>query len=188
MFCSGVLFLQYAIVNWPVAFDISAPFVPLSAASGGSDQAAASALGTSGNAKFAWAVAKMAATGSTEFQMPDDYFVNTQDSQDRRKRKEEVFRAQWAQALQLSLRWSWLCSVCVTELGTALIGAEVNVWWHDDEEGYRGTINAFDQVSGCHRVLYADGEWEFVNLAIEPTAFAREEGFSLLAPAGKKKK
>jgi hypothetical protein len=133
----------------------------------------------SGAKKIAWAVAKIAATGSAEFQMPDDYRVNTQDSFERRNRKIEDLRRQWADALKQPPDWSWLCSTCITKLGKALIGAVVNVWWHDAREGHRCTVDAFDQASGCHRVLYASGVTEFVNLSIQPIAFARIGGVSL---------
>jgi hypothetical protein len=66
----------------------------------------------------------------------------------------------------------WLCATCVPTLGAGLIGTEVSVWWHDDAEGYSGVVNAFDHVSGCHRVLYEDDEWEFLNLAVEPVLYA----------------
>ena len=49
-----------------------------------------------------------------------------------------------------------------------------------------GTIDAFDEASGTHRVLYEDNEWEFVNMAIEPVAFGSTEDF-VVAPAKKKK-
>jgi hypothetical protein len=33
---------------------------------------------------------------------------------------------------------------------------------------YKGTVNAYDNLSGKHRVLYDDGEWEFLDLCSEP--------------------
>lgn len=164
------------MINWPTDFNISTPFVALSSPA----------------QNCAWAIEKIAANGGKKFQLPDDYAVNTHDSKERRERKVATFKEQWAQALQITtLRWSWLCAQCIAELGAALIGVEVNVWWHDDMGGYRGTIDAFDEVSQCHRVLYEDNEWEFVNLAIEPVMFGSENDFVLPSSQqgrGKKKK
>ncbi|KAJ1425445.1 hypothetical protein B484DRAFT_480317 [Ochromonadaceae sp. CCMP2298] len=68
--------------------------------------------------------------------------------------------------------WSWLCGACVHTVGPQLLDADVLVWWHDDRRPYAGRVDAFDATSRCHRVLYEDGEWEFVNLAAEPAAFS----------------
>ena len=43
------------------------------------------------------------------------------------------------------------------------------VWWPEDKQYYTGVLNAYDAVSGKHRVLYDDGEWEFLDLSAEPT-------------------
>lgn len=50
-----------------------------------------------------------------------------------------------------------------------------------------GVIDAYDEASRCHRVMYEDEEWEFVNLAIEPVGFGSEQGFSL-PTVGKRRK
>ena len=42
------------------------------------------------------------------------------------------------------------------------------MWWKDDAQYYCGSVNAFDSVSGKHRVLYDDDEWEFIDLGVEP--------------------
>jgi hypothetical protein len=64
--------------------------------------------------------------------------------------------------------WAWLCAGCLRAEGAALVGCPVKVWWTDDEVFYEGAVGAFDSFSGAHRIKYADGEWEFVNLASEP--------------------
>ena len=61
----------------------------------------------------------------------------------------------------------WLCPGCVQDLACALIGTSVSVYWTDDATFYNGVINAFDEVTGAHRVLYLDREWEFLSLSNE---------------------
>lgn len=48
---------------------------------------------------------------------------------------------------------------------------QVLVWWHDDDCCYRGTVSAYDPISRRHRVLYDDGEWEFIDLAVESVLY-----------------
>ena len=62
----------------------------------------------------------------------------------------------------------WVCPSCIRQEAKKLLGSRVAVWWHDDQQFYFGCINAFDEVSECHRVLYEDQQWEFLNLAVEP--------------------
>lgn len=90
-----------------------------------------------------------------------------------------MFREQWAVACAALHPWQWICGTCVEVLGGRLVGADVLVWWHDDKLAYRGTIDAYDEVSKCHRVYYEDDEWEFVNLTIEPACFGSLEEFAL---------
>jgi len=59
-----------------------------------------------------------------------------------------------------------------------LIDERVQVWWDDDLTAYFGVINAFDKNSQCHRILYDDLEWEFINLGAEPLYIKRSENFS----------
>ena len=134
-----------------------------------------------------WAAELIASSGSTDFQLPADYKPNPKDSPERRDHKEAVFREQWAAAVACTNKWRWLCASCVTTLGAALIGADVMVWWHDDTQAYRGCIDAYDEASQCHRVMYQDQEWEFVNLAIEPIAFGSAEDFVLPTPTRRRK-
>lgn len=115
-----------------------------------------------------WAEAQLAASSSTEFQLPTTYTIRVKDSKDKRKAKEDKLREQWEAAVANRGCWNWLCSTCLSRARENLVGHEVQVWWQDDAQAYRGEIDAFDPVSGNHRVLYEDDEWEFVNLAIEP--------------------
>lgn len=168
-------FLQYQIVNWPANFKIGSVY------SASTEEAASptpmitesedengvlrhSVFETNG-----WAEAQLAAAdGCIDFQMPKDYVVRTKDGMETRKKKEDRFREQWDDAVNNMAAWNWVCPTCLSKLKDKMVGLEVKVWWHDDAQSYRGVINAFDPVSGNHRVLYEDDEWEFVNLAIEP--------------------
>lgn len=63
--------------------------------------------------------------------------------------------------------WQWLCPACLTSEGRKLVGQAVNMWWHFDSEFFVGTVDAFDEVTGRHRIIYEDGEWTFYNLGHE---------------------
>jgi len=56
-------------------------------------------------------------------------------------------------------------------MGHELLHRRVLVWWHDDSCCYGGLVEAYDPFSRRHRVLYDDGEWEFIDLANEPVLF-----------------
>ena len=155
--------------NWPADFDISGVYTPP-----GTETAATTT--TSAKAKnkppHAWASELIASSGSTEFQLPLTHALNKREGQgERRSHKDDLLREQWATAVAAIRTWRWLCGSCVEVLGAQLVGADVLVWWHDDKQAYPGTIDAFDEVSLCHRVLYQDGDWEFVNLTVEPACF-----------------
>mmetsp|Transcript_3685 Transcript_3685/g.3836 ORF Transcript_3685/g.3836 Transcript_3685/m.3836 type:complete len:206 (-) Transcript_3685:116-733(-) len=44
---------------------------------------------------------------------------------------------------------------------------------------YKGIVNAYDKLSGKHRVLYDDGEWEFIDLCAEPVLIEHSKEHSL---------
>jgi hypothetical protein len=67
--------------------------------------------------------------------------------------------------------WGWYCTDCLQQKGPELIGWKVLVWWPDDSELYQGVINAYDEASKRHRVLYEDNEWEFIAVDVEPLLF-----------------
>ena len=67
-----------------------------------------------------------------------------------------------------SMVWCWLCKDCVYSRGEELVGKNIRVWWPGDAIYYNGMIDAFDSYSCLHRVVYVDGEWEFVDLSAEP--------------------
>jgi hypothetical protein len=62
-------------------------------------------------------------------------------------------------------QWHWICSDCLTVKGKQLLQQEIQVWWLDDYCVYYGTVDAFDEISSSHRVLYQDEEWEFLDLS-----------------------
>ena len=66
--------------------------------------------------------------------------------------------------------YDWLCPACAHSgvVGEQVVGRAVKVWWKDDAQFYCGTVNAYDTASGKHRVLYDDGEWEFIDIGVEP--------------------
>uniref|UniRef100_A0A5B7B5K5 Tudor domain-containing protein n=1 Tax=Davidia involucrata TaxID=16924 RepID=A0A5B7B5K5_DAVIN len=56
-------------------------------------------------------------------------------------------------------------------LGANLVGSKVKVWWPKDEMFYEGVIDSFDPVKKKHKVLYADGDQEMLNLGKERWEF-----------------
>ncbi|XP_061342479.1 sister chromatid cohesion protein PDS5 homolog E-like [Gastrolobium bilobum] len=48
--------------------------------------------------------------------------------------------------------------------GNSLIGSRVKVWWPLDKMFYEGVIHSYDPVKGKHKILYADGDVEVLNL------------------------
>ncbi len=72
------------------------------------------------------------------------------------------------------LGFGWFCPDCVEYLKSELIGLYVLVWWADDKALYGGKIDAYDFNSSRHRVVYDDGEWEFLNLIAEPVVMSKK--------------
>ena len=46
-----------------------------------------------------------------------------------------------------------------------MVGKRIQVFWSGDSKWYSGIVDAFEPVSGKHRILYDDGEWEFAVLS-----------------------
>jgi hypothetical protein len=68
----------------------------------------------------------------------------------------------------LDSEWQWLCEDCIHFFARDLINCHVRVWWHEDVCAYNGVVDAFEEMSECHRVHYsADDDWEFVSLSQE---------------------
>ena len=47
----------------------------------------------------------------------------------------------------------------------------MNLWWHFDSEFFEGKVDAFDEETGRHRIMYEDDEWTFYNLGHEVVLF-----------------
>ncbi|CAL0325916.1 unnamed protein product [Lupinus luteus] len=50
------------------------------------------------------------------------------------------------------------------DLGDSLVGSRIKVWWPLDKTFYEGVVDSYDPVKGKHKILYADGEMEVLNL------------------------
>lgn len=59
------------------------------------------------------------------------------------------------------------------EMNEALVGAEIKVWWPDDEMFYEGAVDSFDPVSKKHKILYFDGDVEILLLKDECWEFLK---------------
>ncbi|PSR89359.1 Sister chromatid cohesion protein like [Actinidia chinensis var. chinensis] len=51
--------------------------------------------------------------------------------------------------------------------GEELVGCQIKVWWPLDHRFYEGAIYSFDPIERKHRVLYADGDEETLDLSKE---------------------
>ncbi|XP_071723473.1 uncharacterized protein [Rutidosis leptorrhynchoides] len=56
-----------------------------------------------------------------------------------------------------------------------LVGSKIKVWWPLDKTYYDGIIASYDSKKKRHRVKYADGEVEVLNLATEKWEFITED-------------
>lgn len=60
--------------------------------------------------------------------------------------------------------WKWNCPTCNNILKLSIFGYQIKVYWIDDKKYYDGWIEAYDELSGEHRVRYSDDEWEFIKI------------------------
>uniref|UniRef100_A0A6N2K5J7 Tudor domain-containing protein n=1 Tax=Salix viminalis TaxID=40686 RepID=A0A6N2K5J7_SALVM len=49
-------------------------------------------------------------------------------------------------------------------LGEHLVGSKIKVWWPIDKRFYEGVVDSYDPIKKKHKVLYADGDEEKLNL------------------------
>ncbi|XP_017254300.1 sister chromatid cohesion protein PDS5 homolog D isoform X2 [Daucus carota subsp. sativus] len=56
-----------------------------------------------------------------------------------------------------------------------LVGRRVKVWWPLDQMFYEGAVASFDSLTQMHKVLYADGDEETLNLSNERWELLEEE-------------
>lgn len=92
----------------------------------------------------------------------------------KRGRISKSFQADMNNYKDESYNWKWICGSCISKLGGDLVGRKVKIWWVDDYKSYSGSLNAMDEISRCHCVLYDDQEWEFINLSVEPVLFGEK--------------
>ncbi|KAI5595819.1 hypothetical protein BDE02_03G164700 [Populus trichocarpa] len=50
------------------------------------------------------------------------------------------------------------------DLGEQLVGNKIKVWWPMDKRFYEGVVDSYDPIKKKHKVLYADGDEEKLNL------------------------
>ncbi|KAF2321476.1 hypothetical protein GH714_000032 [Hevea brasiliensis] len=50
------------------------------------------------------------------------------------------------------------------DLGEQLVGSRIKVWWPRDKMFYEGVLDSYDPIKKKHKVLYADGDEEILNL------------------------
>ncbi|KAK7381522.1 hypothetical protein VNO80_00067 [Phaseolus coccineus] len=48
--------------------------------------------------------------------------------------------------------------------GNSFVGSRIKVWWPKDKMFYEGVIESYDPIKGKHKILYADGDVEVLNL------------------------
>jgi hypothetical protein len=72
----------------------------------------------------------------------------------------------------------WYCATCLAELGSSLQGRPVAVYWPQDSVWYTGRVQAYEPICGKHRIVYDDGEWEYILLAQTRLQWLSEEGSS----------
>ncbi|XP_074375656.1 sister chromatid cohesion protein PDS5 homolog D-like isoform X1 [Apium graveolens] len=68
--------------------------------------------------------------------------------------------------------------------GEKLVGRRIKVWWPLDEMFYEGAVASFDSLTQTHKVLYADGDEETLNLRNERWSLLKEHS-SLAAASAK---
>lgn len=60
------------------------------------------------------------------------------------------------------------------EIGEELIGKKIKVWWPLDKKFYEGVVDSYDYDKKKHRVLYADGDEEILNLKKQRWEFVED--------------
>lgn len=149
----GSLFAQHYIQGWPAEVKQPEP---------------KSAPDSSGDANcapdYAWAT-ELLDRGITKFQAPASYKLDADYKEAKILNKEEkatraekmkAFQLQWIAAMDAKAAstkgWVWICPPCIAKEGASFVGKKCRVWWVDDSKLYTGAIDAFDELSGKHRV------------------------------------
>ncbi|WOH05508.1 hypothetical protein DCAR_0624925 [Daucus carota subsp. sativus] len=66
-----------------------------------------------------------------------------------------------------------------------LVGRRVKVWWPLDQMFYEGAVASFDSLTQMHKVLYADGDEETLNLSNERWELLEKKAKTKSASLGK---
>ncbi|KAK1360078.1 Armadillo-type fold [Heracleum sosnowskyi] len=69
-----------------------------------------------------------------------------------------------------------------------LVGRKVKVWWPLDKKFYEGAVASFDSLTQMHKVLYADGDEETLNLRMERWELLEEQATPAASDKSPKKK
>ncbi|KAK1358150.1 hypothetical protein POM88_051406 [Heracleum sosnowskyi] len=67
--------------------------------------------------------------------------------------------------------------------GEKLVGRRVKIWWPLDKMFYEGAVASFDSLTQTHKVLYADGDEETLNLRNEHWELLEEPNLEHSSPA-----
>ena len=61
--------------------------------------------------------------------------------------------------------------------GHALVGRRVKIYWPGDDRMYSARVCEYDEVKGCHRMLYDDGDdlWEWLGSVLSPEYVVMKE-------------
>ncbi|KAL1814496.1 hypothetical protein ACET3Z_017070 [Daucus carota] len=71
----------------------------------------------------------------------------------------------------------------ISVFGEKLVGRRIKVWWPLDKFFYEGAVASFDSVTQTHKVLYADGDEETLNLNNERWDLLEEPTMEYSSPA-----
>lgn len=63
------------------------------------------------------------------------------------------------------------------DLSEQLVGSKIKVWWPMDKRFYEGVVDSYDPIKKKHRVLYADGDEEKLNLKRQRWELIKDDSF-----------
>ncbi|KAF9688891.1 hypothetical protein SADUNF_Sadunf01G0035000 [Salix dunnii] len=67
----------------------------------------------------------------------------------------------------------------IPDLAEQLVGSKIKVWWPKDKRFYEGVVDSYDPIKKKHRVLYADGDEEKLNLNRQRWELIKEDIFAV---------
>ena len=75
-------------------------------------------------------------------------------------------------------KWKDVPTLTGAEIGDAVVGHQLKVFWPDDHSWYHGEVAAFDEAEGKHAVAYRDGDIETIILSLEMVRWTKDNGRS----------